>query len=51
MPEGERPRGPADATVDPRYAGLATFARLPTTQEVPRWDIAIVGIPYDGGTS
>jgi len=51
MHEGERPRGPADATVDPRYAGLATFARLPTTQEVPRWDIAIVGIPYDGGTS
>ena len=51
MPEGERPRGPSDATVDPRYAGIATFARLPTAQEVPRWDIAIVGIPYDGGTS
>jgi agmatinase len=51
MPEGERPRGPADATVDPRYAGLATFARLPTAQEVPRWDIAVVGIPFDGGTS
>jgi agmatinase len=51
MPEGERPRGPADATVDPRYAGLATFARLPTSQEVPRWDIAVVGIPFDGGTS
>jgi len=51
MPEGERPRSRADATVDPRYAGLSTFARLPTTQEVPRWDIAIVGIPYDGGTS
>jgi agmatinase len=51
MPEGERPRGPADATVDPRYAGLATFARLPTAQEVPSWDIAVVGIPFDGGTS
>ena len=51
MPEGERPRGPADATVDPRYAGLATFARLPTSREVPRWDIAVVGIPFDGGTS
>ena len=51
MPGGERPRGPADATVDPRYAGLATFARLPTAQEVPRWDIAVVGIPFDGGTS
>ena len=51
MPEGERPRGPSDATVDPRYAGIATFARLPTAQEVPRWDIAVVGIPFDGGTS
>jgi agmatinase len=51
MPGGERPRGPADATVDPRYAGLATFARLPTSREVPRWDIAVVGIPFDGGTS
>ena len=51
MPEGERPRGPSDATVDPRYAGLATFARLPTALEVPRWDIAVVGIPFDGGTS
>jgi agmatinase len=51
MPEGERPRGPTDATVDPRYAGLATFARLPTAQDEPQWDIAIVGIPFDGGTS
>ena len=51
MPEGERPRGPSDATDDPRYAGIATFARLPTAQEVPRWDIAVVGIPFDGGTS
>jgi agmatinase len=51
MPDGERPRGPADATVDPRYAGLATFARLPTAQEVSRWDIAVVGVPFDGGTS
>ena len=51
MPEGDEPRGPADATVEPRYAGLATFARLPTAQEVPQWDIAIVGIPFDGGTS
>ncbi len=51
MPEGERPRGPADATVFPRYAGLATFARLPTAQEVPHWDIAVVGVPFDGGTS
>jgi agmatinase len=44
-------RGPADATVVPRFAGLATFARLPTVEQVPEWDIALVGIPFDGGTT
>jgi agmatinase len=44
-------RGPADATVVPRFAGPATFARLPTVDQVPEWDIALVGIPFDGGTT
>ncbi len=35
----------------PRFAGLSTFARLPTIDQVPRWDIAVVGIPFDGGTT
>lgn len=35
----------------PRYAGLATFALLPRLQDVGRADIAVVGVPYDGGTS
>ncbi len=43
--------GPADATVTPRFAGIATFARLPTAESVPRWDIAVAGVPFDGGTS
>jgi agmatinase len=47
----EHPVGPADATVTPRYAGIATFARLPTADQVESWDIAIVGVPFDGGTS
>jgi agmatinase len=46
-----RPLGPADATVVPRFAGPSTFARLPTIDQVPDWDIAIVGVPFDGGTS
>ncbi len=51
-PVGPAPRvGPADATTSPRFAGLTTFARLPTTEQVGRWDIAIVGVPFDGGTS
>jgi agmatinase len=45
------PVGPADATVVPRFAGPATFARLPAADAVPRWDIAVVGIPFDGGTT
>ena len=45
------PVGPVDATVVPRFAGPATFARLPTAERVPAWDIAVVGVPFDGGTS
>jgi agmatinase len=45
------PIGPADARVLPRFAGPATFARLPTIDQVPRWDIALVGVPFDSGTS
>ncbi len=45
------PVGPADATVVPRFAGPATFARLPAADDAPPWDIAIVGIPFDGGTT
>ncbi|HSZ37698.1 MAG TPA: agmatinase [Acidimicrobiales bacterium] len=51
MPGDAGPAGPADATVVPRFAGPATFARLPTAEAVPRWDIAVVGIPFDGGTT
>ena len=36
-------RGPVDATVVPRFAGPATFARLPRLDEVDRCDVAIVG--------
>lgn len=43
--------GPVDATVVPRYAGLGTFARLPQIDRVPDYDIAILGVPFDGGTS
>ncbi|MFJ4026610.1 agmatinase [Paenarthrobacter sp. NPDC089989] len=43
--------GPVDATKIPRFAGLGTFARLPQLDRVPEYDIAIVGVPFDGGTS
>ena len=43
--------GPVDASVNPRYSGIATFARLPRIEDVPRADIAVVGIPFDSGVS
>ncbi|MDJ1371406.1 agmatinase [Gulosibacter molinativorax] len=43
--------GPADASISPRYAGIATFARLPRIEEVPNPDIAVVGVPFDSGVS
>jgi agmatinase len=52
-PEGERPEiiGQTDALRVPRFAGPSTFARLPRSDQVPRADIAIVGVPFDSGTS
>src|SRR6516165_530547 len=43
--------GPVDATRVPRYAGEATFARLPRLSEVARADVAVVGVPFDSGVS
>jgi agmatinase len=53
MSEQRPPRriGPVDSTRVPRYAGPATFARLPRLDEVTDADIAIVGVPFDSGTS
>ncbi|WP_404434512.1 agmatinase [Microbacterium lacus] len=45
------PRGPVDASIVPRFAGIATFARLPRLDEVDRADIAVVGVPFDSGVS
>jgi agmatinase len=40
-----------DATLVPRYAGEATFARLPRIGEVARADVAVLGVPFDSGVS
>ncbi|MHC1560467.1 agmatinase [Actinomycetospora sp. C-140] len=47
----DTPRGPVDATAVPRFAGPPTFARLPRLGEVSRADVAVVGLPFDAGTS
>jgi guanidinobutyrase / D-arginase len=43
--------GQRDASVIPRYAGLSTFARLPRREDVGSYDVAVLGIPFDSGTS
>jgi len=43
--------GPPDGRVFPRFMGPSTFARLPRIDQVDRWDIAVVGVPFDIGTS
>jgi agmatinase len=43
--------GQLDATVVPRYAGVATFAGLPLIHEVSEVDVAVLGVPFDSGVS
>jgi agmatinase len=45
------PREPIDPLQVPRFAGPATFARLPRRDEVERCDVAIVGVPFDSGVT
>jgi agmatinase len=56
MPPDERdystgPVGQVDALAVPRFAGVRTFARLPTLQEVSRADVAVLGAPLDSATT
>ncbi|HVG48120.1 MAG TPA: hypothetical protein VM899_08300 [Rubellimicrobium sp.] len=42
---------PVDAAGVPRFACLSTFMRLPAVTSPVGLDIALVGIPWDGGTT
>ena len=42
---------PVDALVYPRFSGISTFMRLPAATIADDLDIAVIGIPYDGGTT
>ncbi len=33
----------------PRYAGIATFMRTPFIRDPSKLDLAIIGVPFDGG--
>lgn len=47
----DTPIGPVSGTVVPRYAGPSTFCRLPELRDLSRCDVAILGVPFDAGTS
>jgi agmatinase len=47
----EGPVGPVDPLKVPRFAGPSTFARLPRRDEVDACDVAVVGVPFDSGTT
>ncbi len=42
---------PPDHTVAPRFMGIPTFMRLPYAPDPTALDIALIGVPFDGGTS
>jgi len=56
----QRPKGsvaaaphpmPLDALVYPRFEGIPTFMRLPHITDPRALDVALVGVPFDGGTT
>jgi guanidinopropionase len=42
---------PVDSALVPRFAGVTSFMRLPVAASAAGLDIALVGIPWDGGTT
>ncbi len=42
---------PVSSRLVPRFADVATFMRLPRTNDPSEVDIALVGVPWDGGTT
>ncbi|HJY04376.1 MAG TPA: agmatinase, partial [Streptosporangiaceae bacterium] len=45
------PVGPVDGRKVPRFAGSGSFGRLPEIDRVPDYDVAVLGAPFDNGTS
>ena len=50
MSAPEHPQ-PLPMSAMPRFAGLATFMRLPYVEDVAGLDIAMIGVPFDVGTT
>lgn len=43
--------GPVSGLAVPRFAGHSTFARLPRIEDVNKFEVAILGAPFDSGVS
>src|SRR3984957_7716375 len=50
MPNNEYPQ-PLSGLAMPRFGEVATFMRLPIERDPSKLDIALVGVPWDGGTT
>lgn len=46
----DRPQ-PPDLNTMPRFAGIPSFMRLPVVDDYTTIDIALAGVPWDGGTT
>ena len=42
---------PVDALLYPRFSGIPTFMRLPHIPRAEELDIALIGVPFDSGTT
>jgi agmatinase len=45
------PLQPRDPFISPRFGQIATFMLLPVAPSAAGLDVALLGVPYDGGTS
>ena len=51
MAEEKRRFRPVPGDVLPRFAGIATFMRLPHAEDWTGVEIGLIGVPWDGGTT
>lgn len=42
---------PVDAALVPRFSGIPSFFRLPICENATGLDVALTGVPFDGGTT
>jgi len=51
MDENSKFPQPVDGSIMPRFADIPTFMRLPVFRDPAGLDIALIGVPWDGGTT